>query len=480
MSEVTKAGPTFAELFAQDNNQPKKMRTPGLGESVEGPVVLVTKDAIFINLGAKLQGYFERNEFVEQVPELGAILKGVVTASEDGALKLATRLGRGETNTDTLRAAFEQGVPVEGKVSGIVKGGVTVDIGGIRGFCPASQLEDHFVQDLTQYALRTLTFLITKLESRDVVLSRRALLVRASKDAESQLLSNLAIGSTTKGRVTQIRDFGAFIDLGGITGLVPSRELSHDRVKADDVLKVGDVVEVQVLSVGKKESNDPKKTARTEITLSLRALAKDPWDGIETFATPGKVVAGSVSRLAEFGAFVRLAPGVDGLIHISEFGGKATHADQVTSVGTSLVARVISVDVAKKRIALGLARDGAQVGSSEEGYRLVQGAVVKALIEKVENFGVVVQVAGTKGRNGRATIPNNETGTKPGQDLRKIFEAGTEVVAKVIDASQGRARLSIRQAVEDAERANFDAYRQDAQQQGGMGTFADLLKKKMG
>jgi len=481
---------SFADLFNRGEVVIAKARQLRAGDEAEGLVAYISTDAVFLDLDDKQQAFFERNELEPIDPmtgqkqllvKLGDRLKGFVISTDNGQIKLTKRLGKGEVSTEHLALAFESGVAVEGKVTGVNKGGVDVDIAGIRAFCPISQLEDHRIDDANAYVGRSLPFVITKLEGRNVVVSRRTLLEREAKDARERTLAGLAIGTVVKGRVTQIRDFGAFVDLGGIEGLVPLRELSHDRVRAEDVVQLGDVLEVQFKDTGKK--TDAKGREKTEITLSIKALAKDPWESIEIIAPVGRVVAGQVTRMADFGAFVRLASGIDGLLHVSELSGsggtsRVNRPEDALAIGQNLLVRVVSVDPVKKRVGLALASEGLAAGAVDQGTRIIIGSVVKALVEKVETYGVVVQIQGTKGRSGRATVPNAETATRPGSDLRKDFPVGKEITAKVLEASEGRTRLSIKAALDDAERADFDTFRASSAM-SGMGTFGDLLKSKL-
>jgi small subunit ribosomal protein S1 len=477
---------SFADLFNRGEVVVAKTRVLRNGDEVEGVVAHISSDAVFLDLDDKQQAFFERIDLEQVDPmsgdkrlpcKVGERFKGFVVSTEGGQIKLARKLGKGELSTEHLQLAFESGVAVEGKIVGVNKGGVDVDIAGIRAFCPISQLEDHRVEDAAGYVGRTLSFVLTKLEGRNVVVSRRVLLERESKDARDRAIAGLAIGATVKGRVSQIRDFGAFVDLGGVEGLVPLRELSHDRLRAEDVVQLGDVIEVQIKDIAKK--TDAKGREKLEITLSLKALAGDPWESIEQIAPVGRVVAGQVTRMAEFGAFVRLGSGVEGLLHVSELGARVKRPEDALTIGQGLLVKVQSVDPTKKRVSLALAGEGLEAGAVDPGTRIVVGSVVKALVEKVESYGVVVQIQGTKGRSGRATVPNAETNTRPGSDLRKEFPVGKEITAKVLEASEGRTRLSIKAALADAERADYDTFRA-GQGAGGMGTLGDLLKAKLG
>lgn len=462
---------SFADMFARGDVPLARARRISVGDKVQGVVGHVSKDSVLVALDEKQQGYFDAGELLSLEVKVGDTIEGFVVSNDGGQIKLAKKFGK-EASVDHLRVAMESGVPVEGKVTGINKGGAEVDLGGVRAFCPASQLDDHRVDDLSVFIGQSLQFLVTKVDARDVVLSRRQLLKRDAAGARDKTLAELVIGSVRKGRVTQVRDFGAFVDLGGIEGLIPLREMSHDRVSsAGEAVQMGDVVEVQIKGIERKSG---AKGEKLEVTLSLKSLAPDPWSGIEAIAAPGKVVAGQITRLADFGAFVRLAPGVEGLLHVSETG------KQKPEIGQSLLLRVTNVDPVAKRIGLALASDGAQVGGTDQGaQRPVVGQIVKATVEKVEPWGIAVQIVGAKGRTGRAGIANAESNTKQGADLRKDFPVGKELTAKVIESTDRRVRLSIKAAIDDAERADFDTYKADVAAKQQMGTFGDLLKNKL-
>jgi small subunit ribosomal protein S1 len=475
MSDEQK-GESFADLFAREQMPGGRARKLNVGDQVEGVVAHIGVDEIFVDLDAKQQGWFSRLDLLgphgELRVKLGDRLEGHVVEIDDSSeqVKLGTTFGK-DAGREQLVIAKEQGIAMEGKVTGMNKGGAEVEIAGQRGFCPMSQLDSRFVEDPSSFVGQVFRFLVVELKDRDVVLSRRRLLEREASAARDQVLESLQEGASVRGRVTQIRDFGAFVDLGGIEGLVPMRELSHDRVqRAEDVLSVGDVVEVKVQKV-EPDGN------RTKITLSLKALAGDPWEGIETIAPIGKVVAGQVTKLAEFGAFVRLAAGVEGLLHVSEL--SASRPEDALSVGQQVLVVTREIDRVRHRLSLALANEGSRPGEVATSLKAVMGAVVKATVEKHERFGVFVQVAGTQGRAGRGLVPTSELALRSGADARKELPIGTEIIAKVIDPTEGRMRLSIKAAGEDAERAVFDTYRDTQAKKGGMGTFGDLLKAKL-
>jgi len=466
------SGASFAELFEQSEMPAGRAVRHEVGDEVEGVIAHIGAETVLVDLNAKQQGWFRREELGDAIA-VGETIAGRVLAVEStGQLELGKGFGRDAGREELLRA-FEEQIPVEGKVTGTNKGGAEVDVAGMRGFCPFSQLENRYVEDPTEFVGRTLSFLVQEVKDRDVVLSRRKLLEREAASAREQTLSQLQVGATLRGRVTQIRDFGAFVDIGGVEGLIPLRELSHDRVqRPQDVVAVGDAVETKVT---KLEPDGDK----TRITLSLKALAADPWDGIETIAPIGKVLGGQVTRLTDFGAFVRIGEGVEGLLHISEIGTRVEHASEALEVGQQVLVVAKSIDHGRKRISLTLADEGAELGDVASGGHAVLNAVVNAVIEKHERFGAFAQIEGTRGRSGRGLIPNAELGLPRGADVRKELPVGTTVKAKIVDATENRIRLSIRAAREDAERAVFDNYRQEQAKKGSMGTLGDLLAEKL-
>lgn len=484
MSE-TKNEDSFAALFAEQEAPKKKSRGQGrvaVGAKIEGTVVQIDRDAVFVSLDEKRQGYFERAELVGPDGELTVKLGDRLTASvvevdaRTGNVRLGRSLGK-VGDLASLELARDEGMSVEGKVVGVNKGGVEVEIGGTKGFCPVSQLDLRFVPDPAGYVGKTLKFRVIEVREggRKIVLSRKAELEAEAREASERVLATVAVGATVKGPVTGVREFGAFVDLGGIEGLIPTSELSHDpAVKAGDVVKVGDVVEVQV-----KELRGGGELGAAKITLSLKALAQDPWEAISVVAPVGGVLAGTVTRVVEFGAFVRVAAGIEGLLHVTELSGRREHPSGLVTPGQNVLVVVKSVDAKARKLSLTLAPDGAAVGGVVAGARVILGAVVKATVERFEPYGVFVQIEGTRGRAGRGLIPNAELGLTRGADVRKHFSEGTVVTAKVVETGEGRLRLSIKGVREDEERAAFEGYQGSRLVTGKLGTLGDLLKNKL-
>lgn len=468
VSEMEKSG-GFAELFEQEAApQNKKVK---VGERVEGVIAHIGADGAFVDLGGRSQGFYPRAGLVDLRGNLkvkvGDTLAGFVTGiADDGTIELGDRLEKG-VSRDHIQAAMEAQVPVEGKVVGVNKGGAKVDLGGVQAFCPKGQMDRHFVEDLSVFLQQTLRFYVLELkQGGDVVLSRKQLLNEEAAAAQQEILQRLEPGARMHGKVVRIRDFGAFVDLGGIDGLIPTRELSYERRRPEQVVSVGDAVDVMVLDIDSKKG-------QPRITLSLKATGEDPWAKIDAIAPTGKVVQGVVRRLMDFGAFVELKPGIEGLLHVSELGAGAKHPSSFMNVGDPLLVVVQSVDPGRKRISLVPAPTGAVAGATAPSDSVSQGAIVKATVQSVERFGVFVQIEGTTGRKGRGLIPERELGVSHGVDVKKEFPVGKEVTAKIIDT--GRLKLSIKAMKEDEDRKVFEQYR-EKQGNAGMGTFGDLLK----
>ncbi|MBL8720553.1 MAG: S1 RNA-binding domain-containing protein [Myxococcales bacterium] len=457
---------SFAALFeAEAKSKPTRTRGYSPGQSVQGTVVRVGKDAVFVTLDGKREGYLDLFELKER-PAVGDVLRAVVIAAEgDSAVKLGTVAPKGR-GAEGLVQAMEGGLPVEGLVSGMNKGGLEVTVDGVRAFCPAKQVDVRFAE-LAQFIGQKLSFLVTQVKEggREVVLSRRALLEREAEGLRAQLEGKLVPGTTLPGRVVSLRDFGAFVDLGGVEALLPASELSHDRgVKPEDVVKIGDAVDVQVLRV----EDDPKRPGHKKITLSLKALSQSPWENVTI--PVGEIREGKVVRHAAFGAFVQLAPGLDGLLHASEVG------DKLPAVGEVLRVKVLEVDPDRHRISLGLEGSVTKAERTAAIARLSVGDVVNGKVSNVERFGVFLDL----GHRQRGLLPASEI-DKRGGDAHKQFPIGTEVKAKIVAIDgAGKVRLSLTALEADEERNRFDDFRAQAGAQGVGATPAATAAKKSG
>ncbi len=354
----------FASLFGEFEKQQATTgnKEPRTGDRVSGIVVSIQSDNIYVDLGSKTEGIVEREELTDDEGKLtvkvGDSIEIVVSGKDEssGTLMLGSQHARRMHGIEGLQQAYDDQTPVEGHVTGTIKGGLEVAMSSVRAFCPASQIDINYVEDLETFVGERLAFRITKIEGGrhpNLVVSRRALLEEEQQALATETRAHLEVGAVMSGRVSSLKEFGAFIDLGGVEGMVHISELAFGRVEhPQDILSVGQEVEVSVLKIEK--TDNPRHPER--IALSIRALARDPWRDVLTDYPVGAQVQGTVSRVQPFGAFIELASGVDGLVHISELGAgrRISHPQEVVSVGDRVQARVLSVDMEKHRIGLSL------------------------------------------------------------------------------------------------------------------------------
>ncbi len=320
------------------------------GSRVTAKVVSLADEIAFLDLGGRRQGALGLLGLdPEEMPEVGAEIEVSVGArnEEDGLYDVA--LANHAVAVEDW-SQLEAGMIVEGKVTGTNKGGLEVDVGGLRGFMPAGSVSTYRGEDFSEFVGQTLECLVTELvpAARRLVLSRRAVLERQAAEARQKLLETLEIGQTLEGIVRNIRDFGAFVDLGhGVDGLVHVSQLSWDRIeKPEDVLELGQKVKVVVRSIDEETG---------KISLSARDLIENPWTGADEKYPIGSTQRGTVSRIAQFGAFVKLEPGVEGLVHVSELAHRHVHrVGDVVKEGEQVECKVISVDPAEQRMSLSL------------------------------------------------------------------------------------------------------------------------------
>ncbi|MEF7611340.1 30S ribosomal protein S1 [Enterococcus casseliflavus] len=363
---------------ALDNFQEVKV-----GDIVKGEVLAIEdKQAIVGIEGAGVEGVVPAKELstlpVEDINEavkVGDVLELVVISAigkdkENGSYLLSKRRLDAKKVWEDIEKDFQEGKIIEAPVTNVVKGGLVVDV-GVRGFVPASMVEDHFVADFEDYKGKTLTFKIVEIEPSEnrLILSHKAVVEAEKAKQKEALLADLYEGQEVEGKVARLTDFGAFVDLGGIDGLVHVSEISHGHVgKPSDVLSVGDTVNVRILSVD---------ADKERVSLSIKDTLPGPWTNIEEQAAVGSVLTGTVKRLTSFGAFVEVFPGVEGLIHISQISHKhIATPHEVLQEGDEVQVKVLEVNPSEHRIALSikaLEKAGNTNGTqevSEDDYQL--------------------------------------------------------------------------------------------------------------
>jgi small subunit ribosomal protein S1 len=426
------------------------------GETVLGTIAGVTPDVVLVSLGGKTEALMEKSE-LEGLKVGDRIEAVVIKAGPD--VRLSRRLALGQRARAELRVAASARIPVQGKVTARNKGGFEVALGGssgLRAFCPVSQIDlgRHDEEALKAYLGRTYDFRILEYteDGRRIVVSRAALL-REELDAKiAEAREKVVPGAVLKGRVRSLTDFGAFVDLGGIDGLVHVTEISRRRIAhAKDALEVGQDVDVKVLKI----EQDGKR-----ISLSMKELEPDPWDGLASRLAAGATFSGKIVRHAEFGLFVEVEPGIDGLVHVSQLPPGVTLKDTSVAVGEMATGWVKELDPSHRRLSLTLR----EVATSDpwDGIetRLSEGTVTAGDVENVAVFGVFVHLA--PGLTG--LIPNSETGLPHGTPASKSFAPGQKVEVKVIglDTKRRRISLSVAGAKAEADRADVRKYREES------------------
>jgi small subunit ribosomal protein S1 len=405
--------------------------------------------------------------------EVGADFIAVVhnDGSRGGLVVLTHHPNRGEKAKPVVEKAFNDKTVVLGLVTGVIKGGIEVDIDGLRAFAPGSHVDLRLGADLSHLVAERLPFVVTQYakRGRDLVLSRRAMLEEESKKARTEALARLKVGEDIEGVVRSVVPFGAFVDVGGVEGLIPLQEMSHNRADGpSDVFTVGESTRVRVTKVDD----------RGKVWLSHKATIPDPWQQVAQKYAVGTRHAGKVVRLQPFGAFVELESGVDGLIHTQDLSiTRIENPGDVVKVDDPIDVVVAHVDQSQHKIGLHPALQGD--AANEAPQRVSPHKPVKAKVVTIESGGLVVRILGVTGRNSRGYVTAAGTGTPRGTELRKVFKVGQELEGKVIeiDPRRGEVKLSIKALSEDQERNAYQQYRQQLKAEARF-TFGDLLAKK--
>jgi small subunit ribosomal protein S1 len=359
----TESQESFEELLNQTNVSPIRLNP---GEKIEAVIIKISKEWVFIDIGGKSEGYIPIDEFVDNEGDIkikeGDTINAYFLSSRNNEMLFATRLTGDTMGNEHLEEAYHNRIPVEGLVEKEIKGGYEVKIAGnINAFCPYSQMGLNRVDNADQYIGLHLTFEIIEYgeKGRKLIVSNRRVLEEERRELKDALRESLEEGMTVSGEITSIRKFGAFVDIGGLEGLVPVSEISWGRV--DDI--------ESLLSVGQKVDVAIKKLdwENDKFSFSLKEILPDPWNNIGLKYPEGSNHQGTVTRLAPFGAFVTLEPGIDGLIHISELGkGKRiNHPREVLKENQTIEVTITRVEEEKKRLALTIASDEQDLKESD-------------------------------------------------------------------------------------------------------------------
>jgi small subunit ribosomal protein S1 len=436
-SPATASTENFAALF-EESLARQEMRT---GEVITAEVVSIDANMVIVNAGLKSESLIPIEEFKNDRGEIevkpGDFVKVAIDALEDGfgSTKLSRDKAKRLAAWSDLDEALEKGTIVQGMVNGKVKGGLTVMINGIRAFLPGSLVDIRPVKDTTPYENKEMEFKVIKLDRKrnNVVVSRRAVMEAAQGVERQSLLESLQEGSVVKGIVKNITDYGAFVDLGGIDGLLHITDLAWRRVKhPSEVLTVGDEVEAKVLKFDQEKNR---------VSLGLKQLGEDPWVGLGRRYPQGTRLFGKVTNLTDYGAFVEIEQGIEGLVHVSEMDwtNKNVHPSKVVQLGDEVEVMILEIDEERRRISLGMKQ--CQPNPWEDFYsNHKKGDRVAGQIKSITDFGVFIGLNG--GIDGLVHL-SDLSWTQTGEEAVRSYKKGDEVEAVVLAIDVERERISL-------------------------------------
>jgi ribosomal protein S1 len=436
------ANPTRADFEALLNEQLGGAGDEGFeGRVVKGTVTAIENGYAVIDVGLKSEGRIALKEFARGEDDHGLTVGGEVEVyvdrveNADGEAMLSRDRARREAAWDKLESEFGEGKRVEGRIFGRVKGGFTVDLDGAVAFLPGSQVDIRPVRDVTPLMDVPQPFQILKMDRRrgNIVVSRRAVLEETRAEQRSELINDLAEGQIIDGVVKNITDYGAFVDLGGIDGLLHVTDMSYKRVNhPSEVINIGDTVTVQIVRIN-------ADTQR--ISLGMKQLESDPWDGVAAKYPVGMKLSGQVTNITEYGAFVELEPGIEGLVHVSEMSWtkKNVHPGKIVSTSQEVEVMVLEVDSEKRRISLGL-KQAQRNPWDEFAEKHPIGSVVEGEVKNATEFGLFVGLDGDV--DGMVHMSDIAWGIS-GEDALALHRKGEMVKAVVLDVDVDKERISL-------------------------------------
>ncbi len=436
---------SFADLFEESLNSTPMQP----GKIVTGTVVNVGSDVVMVNAGLKSEGAIPVSEFMDENGEVTVSIGDLVDVSleslEDGfgATQLSRDKAKQAEAWTKLEHAYEAGETVTGMISGKVKGGFTVDLENIRAFLPGSLVDIRPIRDTTHLEGKDLEFKLIKLDRprNNIVVSRRAIMEEENSAEREALLETLEEGKVVKGIVKNLTDYGAFVDLGGIDGLLHITDMAWKRVKhPSEVVAIGDEIEVQVLKFDKE---------RERVSLGLKQMGDDPWKDIARRYPNSTRIHGKVTNIADYGCFVEIEDGVEGLVHMSEMDwtNKNVHPSKLVALGDEVEVMVLDIDAERRRISLGIKQ--CQANPWEEfSMTHSKGDKVKGAIKSITDFGIFIGLEG--GIDGLIHL-SDISWEEDNEELIRDFKKGDDVEAVVlaIDPERERISLGIKQLQDD-------------------------------
>ena len=428
---------SFAAMFEESLTR-KEMRA---GELITAQVVRVDHNMVVVNAGLKSESLIAIEEFLDAKGELevkaGDFVTVAIEALENGygETKLSREKAKRLAAWHDLEVAMEEGKIVEGFVSGKVKGGLTAMVNGIRAFLPGSLVDIRPVKDTTPYENKTMELKVIKLDRKrnNVVVSRRAVLEASMGADREAVMENLKEGAIVKGVVKNITDYGAFVDLGGIDGLLHITDLAWRRVKhPSEVLTVGDEVEAKVLKFDQEKNR---------VSLGIKQMGDDPWNGLARRYPQGTRMFGKVTNLTDYGAFVEIEQGIEGLVHVSEMDwtNKNVHPSKVVQLGDEVEVMILEIDEQRRRISLGMKQCQSNPWDDFASNHK-KGDKVKGAIKSITDFGVFIGLDG--GIDGLVHL-SDLSWSQPGEEAVRNYKKGDEVEALVLAIDVERERISL-------------------------------------
>jgi small subunit ribosomal protein S1 len=471
---------SFEELLKASSEAPSRRLFPG--DKVSGKVLKVGKDTIFVDLGGKSEGIADIQEFLDKEGKL-TVKEGDWVEMRVASTKYEIHLTKGmkvqgANALDVLHEAQQNLIPVEGRVTSVVKGGFEVDLSGLRAFCPLGQIDLRFCERPEEHVGARYPFRIMEIKEKgkNMIISRRVLLEEEQEKKLKETLAKLKPDMECEGRVMKLTDFGAFVDIGGIEGMVHISEISHARINLpSEIINLGQQVKVKVMKIDEDKEGHPK------ISLSMKALEPDSWEKGLGFEE-GEIIKGKVSRLTDFGAFIEVAPGVDGLVHVSEISyERVSHPSKFLHEGDLIDVLVVGIDHETHRISLSIKEAMIKKRMEKEGedltpVKLEVGQVLKGIVEDSKPYGIFIRLP-QFGPKVKGLLPMEELRESGKRDVKKKFPKGEEIQVEIVAIDiQGKIRLSQRVIEEREDREDFKKFLEKDEKDGKLGTLGDVFK----
>jgi small subunit ribosomal protein S1 len=451
---------SFAEAFEASLN----FKTPEVGELLRGSIVSISGDDAFVSYGGPSEAVMATAEL--DGLEVGDMVEGTVVKSSPD-IRISRKLAKGKASLEQLRQMYENRLPVEGKVTGRNKGGFEVNVSGLRAFCPLSQIALGKIDNPDAFVNQSFEFRVTELsdDGRRIVVSRAALMKEAAQSRAEEARKQIVPGAELTGRVKTLTPFGAFVDLGGVDGLLHVSEMSRRRVTdPKELVAIGQEVKVRVIKV----ENDGKR-----ISLSMKEFEADPWSDVEERFAPGTPFTGRIVRSTDFGMFVEVEPGLDGLVHVSQLPIGVKASDPAVAIGENVSGWVREVDASKKRLSLSLREVAVSDPWENAQQRYPIGKVVETTVDHAGAPGLFVQLEpGLVG-----LVPNSEIDATVGGSVK----AGDKLLVRVmsIDPSRKRVSLSYDAAKAAADREEYSKFMDEQREGEGESAMALAFRRAM-